>query len=289
MFFRWLRSRRRRQLQSLPFPGDWEEILSTNVAHYRRVDEPLRSRLRGLIQVFVAEKHWEGLDGLAVTSEMQVIISALACLLVAGRPQELDFDHVQSILIYPDVFHARVSQPNRAGVVTDGREARLGEAWYRGPVILSWEDVLADARQLDRGFNVVLHEFAHQLDMIGGRVVDGTPLLRNRAEYDRWVRVMTAEYERLIDRCRHRRPGVLDCYGTKDPGEFFAVATEAYFERPVALRIHSPEMYDVLSDFFGLDPAEWGKAAVGGRRSEIGDRSSEAGAMGQPNDPTPEP
>lgn len=257
MPFRWLRKRRRQRLTAQPFPAEWEELLHDRVVHYHRIDESLRVTLRPLIRIFVAEKNWEGLNGLEVTEEMQVIIAALACLLVTGRPTELDFDHVLSILIYPDVFHARTSQTNSAGVVTEGREARLGEAWYRGPVILSWEDVQIDARQEDRGYNVVLHEFAHQLDMLGGRVVDGTPTLKTRKEVERWVDVMTREYEQLIDRCRHRRPGPIDCYGTKNPAEFFAVTTESFFERPLALQRLSPSLYDLLRDFYALDPATW--------------------------------
>jgi Mlc titration factor MtfA (ptsG expression regulator) len=258
MLFRWLRNRRRRKLRGQPFPERWEAVLQRHVAHYQLLPASLQIELRGLIAVFIAEKHWEGLQGLVVTEEMQVVIAALACLLLVGRPQELNFDHVLSILIYPDVFVARTSQTDRAGVVTEGREARLGEAWYRGPVILSWEDVIADAHQTDRGVNVVLHEFAHQLDMIGGRVVDGTPRLRTREEYARWGEVMTREYEQLIERCRRRQRGVIDCYGTKDPAEFFAVVTEAFFERPHALRQQAGELFGLLRDFYGIDPAEWG-------------------------------
>ena len=257
MIFRWLRNRRRRRILSEPFPRHWQEWLEDEVAHYARLDFQRQAQLRDLIQVFVAEKNWEGLEGLKLDDEMRVTIAALACLLILGRPQELDFDHVLSILVYPDVFLARQQQPNGAGVVSERREARVGEAWYRGPVILSWEDVLEDARQDYPGDNVVLHEFAHQLDMVNGRIVDGTPPLKTRAEYDRWVDVMQREFQSLIDRCRQRRRGVLDCYGMQNPAEFFAVATEAFFERPNGLKSQAPELFVVLRDFYGLDPAEW--------------------------------
>lgn len=257
MLFRWLKRRRRREILAQPFPPQWDEWLDANVAHYARLQPGLRQRLRDHTQVFVAEKHWEGLSGLEVSWEMQVTIAALASLLLLGR-EDLNFDHVLSILVYPDMYLAREKQVTDFGLVTEGREARLGEAWYRGPVILSWEDVLADARQEDRGFNVVLHEFAHQLDMVNGRVVDGTPPLRSRADYARWSVVMTSEFDQLVERCRRRRPGVLDCYGASDPSEFFAVATEAFFERPFALRTHSPALYEVLLKLYAVDPAEWG-------------------------------
>lgn len=257
MLFRWLKRRRRRRILAEPFPHDWQAWLEDQVEAYVQLDSARQAQLRAFIQVFVAEKHWEGLDGQEITDPVRVTIAALAGLLVLGRPDELDFDHVLSILVYPDVFHARQSAPNRAGVVSDAREARIGEAWYRGPVILSWEDVWEDARRMGPGGNVVLHEFAHQLDMVNGRTVDGTPPMRDRAEYDRWVRVMGTEFERLRDRCRRRRPGVLDCYGTQDPAEFFAVATEAFYERPHALRQQAPELFEVLRDFYGLDPTVW--------------------------------
>jgi Mlc titration factor MtfA (ptsG expression regulator) len=257
MLFRWLKRRRRRRILAQPFPSHWSDWLEENVVHYRRLDSPLQSRLRELIQVFIAEKHWEGLEGLVITEEMQVTIAALAGLLVVGRPDELNFDHVLSILVYPDVFIARSRQQNEFGLVTEGREARAGEAWYRGPVILSWEDCLADARQEYPGGNVVLHEFAHQLDMAHGGHVDGTPTLRNRAEYARWFRVMGTGFETLRDRCRQRHPTPVDCYGTKNPAEFFAVVTETFFERPFALRQHFPEVYELLRDFYQLDPATW--------------------------------
>lgn len=256
MLFRWWKARRRRRILAQPFPAEWRDCLE-EIALYRLLEEAQQARLRDLVQVFVAEKHWEGLAGLTVTEEMRVTIAALACLLALERPEELNFDHVLSVLIYPDYFLARHREPNAAGVVSDRREARSGEAWYRGPVILSWEDVWEDAHRVGPPGNVVLHEFAHQLDMVNGHLVDGTPPLRNQTEFDRWVRVMTREFETLRQRCRERQPGVLDCYGAQDPAEFFAVATETYFERPRALQQQHPELYDELRTFYVLDPATW--------------------------------
>jgi hypothetical protein len=257
MLLRWFRNRRRRRLLSSPFPAAWREWLEDEVDVYGRLADAQQAWLREFVQVFVAEKNWEGLAGLELDEQMCVTISALAGLLVMGRPADLNFDHVLSILIYPDVFHARNKEPNAAGVISEHREARIGEAWYRGPVILSWEDVWHDAGQHRPGSNVVLHEFAHQLDMLNGRLVDGTPPLRSRAEAERWGRVMQHEFEQLRDRCRRRRPGVIDCYGTLDPAEFFAVVTEAFYERPFALRQQSPELFDVLLDFYSVDPTMW--------------------------------
>ncbi|MCA9054726.1 MAG: zinc-dependent peptidase [Planctomycetaceae bacterium] len=273
MLFRWLRNRRRRRILAEPFPHAWRDWLEDEVVHYARLDPERQAQLRDLLQVFVTEKNWEGLQGLQLTDAMKVTIAALACLLILGRPQELDFDHVLSILIYPDVFLARQQQPNAVGVVSERREARIGEAWYRGPVILSWEDVWEDARQDYPGGNVVLHEFEHQLDMSNGQLVDGTPPMRDRAEYERWVAVMEREFHTLIDRCRRCRPGVLDCYGSQNPAEFFAVATEAFFERPTALHNHLPDLFAILHNFYALDPAEWTRDPWG-----AGDRDANASA-----------
>jgi Mlc titration factor MtfA (ptsG expression regulator) len=256
MLFRWLKSRRRRKILATPFPADWQAWLDDQVDIYRMLEPASQQQLRDFIQVFVAEKNWEGLEGVEITDAIRVTVAALAGLLVLGRP-DLNFDHVLSILIYPDVFRARQNTPNAAGVVSERREARIGEAWYRGPVVLSWEDVWEDARRDGPGGNVVLHEFAHQLDMLNGRLVDGTPPLKSRAEYDRWARVMGVEFERLRDRCRHRRPGVIDCYGAQDPAEFFAVSTEFFFERPYALRQQNPDLYEIFRDFFAVDPTMW--------------------------------
>ena len=257
MLWDWFKRRRRRRILSQAFPSGWKGWLEEHVLQYRRVPPELQLRLLDLTQVFIAEKNWEGCEGFEVTDEVRVTIAALASLLVLGRPDELNFDHVLSILVFPDIYRARLKQQNAAGVVIERREARAGEAWYRGPVILSWEDVLADARGEFRGDNVVLHEFAHQLDMAGSGSVDGTPRLPSRDAYERWGRVMQAAFRHLRERCRQGRPGLLDCYGAKDPAEFFAVITETFFERPLAMRTQLPEVYELLEEFYGLDPSAW--------------------------------
>jgi Mlc titration factor MtfA (ptsG expression regulator) len=242
---------------SEPFPEHWRDVLRRSVVHYARLPDDLRRRLEERVQVFVAEKNWEGVGGLEVTDEMRVTIAAQACLLVLAFDDEY-YDHVLSILIYPTAFVTRDVQITRAGVVIQDREARLGEAWYRGPVIVSWEDALAGGRQTDPGHNLVLHEFAHQLDMLGGRDLDGTPPLPSRELAARWADVMEAEYQQLRRDCRsHRRRPLLDCYGATNRAEFFAVATETFFERPTALSSRHPELYDILAAYYRQDPREY--------------------------------
>jgi Mlc titration factor MtfA (ptsG expression regulator) len=163
---------------------------------------------------------------------------------------------VKSILVYPDAYVAPGKTITKGGVVLEGESAREGEAWYRGPVVLSWADVLDGGRLQSGGDNLVFHEFAHQLDMLNGRVIDGTPILETRIQYERWTEVINEHYERLVHDCRRGRPTLLDCYGATSVGEFFAVATEAFFEQATALERRYPDLYTVLRDYYRQDPAE---------------------------------
>jgi hypothetical protein len=241
---------------AVPFPDEWNAFIEANVIHDQRLSDELRFRLRKLIQVFIAEKNWEGCNGFAVSEEVKVTIAAQACVLVLGL-QNVHFDHVLSILVYPDSYVAKTVETTRAGVIVERGHARLGEAWWRGPVILSWADVLAGGRRESPGRNLVFHEFAHQLDMMNGRMVDGTPPLKNDKQLQRWVEVLEPEYKQLVERCRQGHQGVVDCYGTTNVAEFFAVLTEVFFECPQLLSTHHPQVYGVLSDYFQLSPHSW--------------------------------
>src|SRR5262245_8277517 len=248
MLFSWLRNRRRRQLLETPFPDEWLGYLRNNVASYTLLTEAERGRLRDDLRVIVAERNWEGCGGLTLTDEIKVTVAGEASLLLLGIEHDY-FSRVSSILVYPSGYRAPADRDG------DAHEGRLGEAWYRGPVILAWDAVLAGGRERDAGRNLVLHEFAHQLDFLDGDA-DGTPPLRNGAERKRWYDVMTAEYQRLIHESEHGRPMVLDEYGTRNPAEFFAVATECFFERSAALKRRHAELYDLLKDYYRQDPAE---------------------------------
>jgi Mlc titration factor MtfA (ptsG expression regulator) len=250
MIFAWLRGRRRRKLLSTPFPAAWLEYLRRNVSHYEFLNEAERARLRDDLRILVAEKRWEGCGGLRMTDEIKVTIAAQAALLVLGIGHNY-FERVRSILVYPRGYRA----PGPDGEDVPGEtHGRLGEAWYRGPVVLSWADALAGGRNQGGGQNLVFHEFAHQLDMLDG-LIDGTPLLETPAEYRRWREVMTAEYERLTREAGEGRRTLLDPYGATNEGEFFAVATECFFEQPVALSRQHPKLYELLRDYYHQDPA----------------------------------
>ncbi len=255
MLFNWWKRHRRRKLLQEPFPDEWRDVLRRNVTHYSRLTSDQEQTLERRVQVFVAEKNWEGCNGVTVTDEMRVTIAAQACLLVLAFEEE-HFDNVLSILIYPTEFIAKDVQIGRAGVVIQNRQARLGEAWYRGPVIVSWEDALAGGRGQHPGHNLVLHEFAHQLDMQNGRELDGTPPLPSPDLAARWATVMEAEFQQLRHDCHSYAPPLLDCYGTTNRAEFFAVATETFFGRPAALSSRHPDLYDVLRGYYQQDPQD---------------------------------
>lgn len=237
-----------------PFAAAWEEWLERRVPHYGALSAEERKHLRELVQVFVAEKNWEGCRGVAVTDEMRVTIAGQACLLLLGLEHDY-FHNVDSILIFPRGFVSVAKQSvDDMGVVHESNAQSLGEAWTNGPILLSWADSVAGGRNPHDGLNVVLHEFAHKLDLWDG-VVNGVPPLKNRRDYARWAEVMRREYEVLVERSERGKATLLDDYGATNPGEFFAVAVECFFEKPeVFLRRHA-EMYGILKNYFGQDPA----------------------------------
>lgn len=257
MIFNWLRERRRKKILETPFPDHWNVLIRDNVMHDRQLTFEQRKKLRRMVRIFIAEKNWEGCGGLTLTDEIKVTIAAQACLLVVGMHDDLFFDHVLSILVYPTGYVAPGTHVSRDGLVLESGQPRLGEAWWRGPVILSWADAQAGGRKETPGHNLVLHEFAHQLDMMNGRITDGTPPLKTKEQYDRWLSVLGPEFESHVKKCRHGGHGFIDCYGAANPAEFFAIITETFFERPIVLQHHHHEMYSVLRDYYCLDPATW--------------------------------
>jgi Mlc titration factor MtfA (ptsG expression regulator) len=253
MIFSWLRERRRRKLLASPFPREWLAYLERNVAHYRHLSEAEQARLRDALRVFVAEKNWEGCGGLSVTDEMKVTIAGQACLMSLGLEGD-PFRAVLSILIYPAGYAVPEERWHR-GWSIQGESARLGESWYRGPVILSWAEIEDDAKNPGYGNNLIWHEFAHQIDMLD-RSINGTPPLETRAARQQWHDVMTAEFEQLQRDAHAGRATVLDTYGAESEAEFFAVATECFFDAPAELREEHPRLYELLAGYYRQDPAK---------------------------------
>ncbi|MGY4707705.1 M90 family metallopeptidase [Candidatus Bipolaricaulota sp. J31] len=247
---------RRRRLRAREFPADWRRVLERNFLHHRLLPRDDLRELQGHIQVFLAEKRFFGSAGLEVTDEMRVTVAAYACLLLLHRETDY-FPQMRTVVLYPTEYLAPFRERDPSGVVIEGYQVRSGEAWQRGPVVLSWEAVLRDSARGRGCRHVVIHEFAHQLDYESGGA-EGTPAIAGRVPQDEWARVMNAEYRRLRRTALLGRPTLLDRYGTTSPTEFFAVAVEAFFMCPRELHRRHPELYGALRAFFRQDPArDW--------------------------------
>ncbi|WP_406694937.1 M90 family metallopeptidase [Singulisphaera sp. Ch08] len=252
--FAFFKQKKREQLREMLLPADWLEIIARNVPLYRRLPEPDRRELHGHVQVFLSEKHFEGCGGLEMTDEIRLTIAAQACLLLLHRETDY-YKRLITILVYPRAYVAKGVESLGGGVVLEGSQARLGEAWTEGVVVLSWDDVLRGAADIRDGQNVVLHEFAHQLDQEDG-LANGAPILERRSSYVAWARVLMDEYEQLREDETQQRRTVLDTYGATNPAEFFAVATECFFEKPTQLRKKHPALYAELKSYYRQDPEQ---------------------------------
>ena len=253
MIFRWLRNRRRRKILADPFPDGWLKILEANVWQYESLSSLEQAKLRDDLRLFIAEKHWEGCGGFELTDEVRVTIAAYACLLSLGLDPD-SYDHVMTILVYPEDYFVEQTVHGGGGLMRDELSNRLGEAWLGGPVILSWADVLSSGRPRGRGRNLVIHEFAHKLDMLNHKA-DGTPPLRDGARIPKWREVIKREYDELVGQVERGYRTLLDPYGATNIGEFFAVATECFFENPARLQRDEPELYAIFREYYGHNPA----------------------------------
>ena len=243
---------RREKLRQTPLSQSWISVLKTNVPLYNRLPFADQVELGGHIQVFLAEKIFEGCRGLEITDEIRLTIAAQACILLLHRQTDY-YPGLTSILVHPQAYLATHRQHLGSGVIIEGDEVRLGESWHRGSVVLSWEDVKRQSLGHNNAQNVVLHEFAHQIDIAGGQG-DSSPVLQQAASFAQWVSTSQENYEQLCADVGADRPTVLDDYGTTNPAEFFAVATECFFENPHQLRQYHPQLYNELKEFYQQDP-----------------------------------
>lgn len=256
MVFGLFTNRRRERLRVLPFPAEWRAIVERNLPVFLRLSAADQAELLGHVQVFLAEKHFEGSGGLEMTDEIRVTIAAQACMLLLHRDTDY-YPELTSIIVYPSGYTAHEDRSLGGGIWEEGDEARLGHtARELRAMVLAWDAAKQGAADPDDGKNLVLHEFAHQLDF-ENLTADGTPALETRSAYIAWGRVMSHEFQALRDAEDAGIPTLLDQYGAKNPAEFFAVVTEAFFEQPRALKAKHPELFRELSEFFRQDPGTY--------------------------------
>ncbi len=254
----WRRARRRRRLAEGAFPAEWLQILRLHLPVFSRLPDDVRTATLDAMKVFLAEKRFVGCNGLVVDDTMRVIIAAQACLLVA-RLGVHRYDSLRAILLYPHTFVAEHVHSDEAGVHTVEAKELGGESWSDGKVVLSWQDVREGLDAGDDAYNVVYHEFAHQLDQADG-AGDGAPPLSGDGGDERWAEVLQAAYDELLDDLERGRATLIPPEGAENESEFFAVATEVFMDRARALRARHPALYAQLRGFYGLDPAAWHSA-----------------------------
>ncbi len=248
------KQQKRRRLLSKPFPEQWSAILKDNLPPYQKISLQLQQQLHDYIRIFIAEKSFEGCGGLTLTDEIKVTIAAQACMLLLNRNSDC-YPKLYSVLVYPSTYVADTR--NSLDFHPAKPSVRLGESWNHGAVVLAWDSVKGGVLNFRDGHNVTMHEFAHQLDQEDGRG-DGTPILEMRSAYSAWSQVFSKEYELLQHKTITGKKSVMDKYGAVNPAEFFAVATETFFEKPLQLKKNHPELYDELQGFYKVDPIEWG-------------------------------
>lgn len=247
-----IRNLNRRELLSSPPPASWLPILQKTLPMIDRLSDEHRQQLFGKMQVFLAEKKFEGCGGQEISEEIRVTIAALACMLLLGRKTRI-YPKLKTILVYPHTYKS--GQKGMFGG-DNGASARLGESWDCGVVVLSWDSVIGGARNFEDGHNVTFHEFAHQLDQEDG-AADGAPILQARSAYATWANVFNREYQSLVKTTRRGKKDTMDRYGATNPAEFFAVATETFFEKPRQLKARHPALFEELRDYYNIDPTNW--------------------------------
>jgi len=248
----WWPGWQRRRVMTRAFPAPWQQILHDNLPYYARLPENLRQRLQQRILWFLHEKTFVACGGLQLSDEMRITIAAEACLLTLHQTGN-DYARLRFIYLYPSAYKAANREVTAAGVVSEHTQHRLGESWHDGKVVLSWDDVSRGSSNFGDGENVVLHEFAHQLDQASGDS-NGAPLLRSAQSYQQWAKVLAHEFEALQQDARHGHRSTMKHYGATNPAEFFAVATEHFYEQPEAMQQQHPQLFQQLQTYYGLDP-----------------------------------
>ncbi len=246
---------RRQAIKEKPFPLHWEVIIKQNLIFYKHFSPSLRKRLQGHVNVILAEKQFVGCGGLQITEEIKLTIAAISALLLLNERGGY-YPKLCEILVYPSAYVVNQVSAVSNYVVQESKVVRLGESWTRDQIVLSWSQIKYDIENWEDGHNVILHEFAHQLDSESG-TVNGVPILEQKSDYASWAKVFTREYQQLIKNVKRGAYTVMDEYGITNPAEFFAVATETFFEKPRQMAKHHPLLYNQLKRYYKLEPREW--------------------------------
>lgn len=250
------RKARRQVLFQSRMPDDSKEILKKNVPLYRRLPADLQLQVEGHAMVLLEELSFEGHNGLKMTKEIRTTIAGQAAFLLLNQKQFFP-ETLKSVIVYPSAYSARTTK-SAGGIHTEAKQTVLGQSWDAGCIVLAWDNSRHTAANPNDGHNLILHEFAHQLDQATG-AADGTPILRHRDRYPEWRKALASTYADFLDDTERGRKTVMDEYGATNPAEFFAVATETFFEKPRQLRKKRPELYAELTKYYRTDPLEWPK------------------------------
>ncbi len=259
MIFDFLKRRRRRRILSRPMPEQWRRVLAEGTPFHSRMPADQRAELEDLTRIFLAEKTFEACGGMDVDDSVRVTIAGLACQLLVGRDTDV-YPLLHSVLVYPDTFVVDVEYEDENGLLVSETEERLGESWEKGSLVLSWKDIERDLAAPAEGYNVVLHEFAHQIDDESGDT-DGMPQLDDAEAAAAWAGVMGREFAALNRAVDRGKSTLIDEYAAESPTEFFAVVTELFFGAPRRLTARHPDIYAQLRDFYRQDPAGWAVGA----------------------------
>ena len=249
------REYQREKIRNQPFKKQWRKIIQQRMPYFRQMPADLQLQLKKHIQVFLAEKNFIGCNGINITDEIKITVAAQACLLLLNRKTDF-YPKLQTILVYPRAFIKEQQGKQAGGVQFSQKSVLVGESWDFGKVVLSWQDTLEGAKITDDGHNVVIHEFAHQLDQENGKA-NGAPILPKEQSYQSWSEVFSAQFEQLKMKANTGKSSLLDYYGATNPAEFFAVSSEVFFEQAKQLHYEYPRLYQQLKQYYQVDPMHW--------------------------------
>ncbi|MFT5541219.1 MAG: Mlc titration factor MtfA (ptsG expression regulator) [Glaciecola sp.] len=249
------REYKRNKVRGLPFKKEWRKVIQQRMPYFKKMPTHLQLQLKEHIQVFLSEKKFIGYNGVNISDEIRVTIAAQACLLLLNRKTDY-YPKLKTVLVYPRAFTKQQKTASADGVHFTQNLALAGESWGFGKIVLSWQDTLNGAYHPNDGHNVVIHEFAHQLDQEDG-TANGAPILGKDQNYDCWADVFSAQFEQLNKQVAAGGHSIFDYYGATNPAEFFAVASEVFFEKSQELKYEHPKLYKQLSLYYRVDPTSW--------------------------------